>query len=208
MATTKNAHQWHSSTIYGPGCSLLNHQSITIFNKVEYLYDMSWAQRKVKPTVTHCKFFLISSQFFIVVIIITKDNIILNQTTSDIVHHNRCHHHKYYPKWPAHHFNRYCTTSTSSPQILSKMTTTPHCSTDIVHIQRDEADSGLLRPPPSCWRHFSGGQIFPSFLDTWLFVEDTFPEVRNFPVSIIPDYLFKIICWRSMIPDYTAWFSG
>ena len=168
---------------------------------------MSWALTKVKPTVTHCKFFLISSQFFIVVIIITKDNIILNQTTSDIVHHNRCHHHKYYPKWLAHHFNRYCTTSTSSPPILSNMTTTPHCSTDIVHIQRDEADGGLLRPPPSCWRHFSWGQIFPSFHDTWLFVkdyllkihdtwlfaEDTFPEVRYFSVSIIPDALFVLV---------------
>ena len=81
-----------------------------------------------------------------------------------------------------------------SPQILSKMTTTPHCSTDIVHIQRDEADSGLLRPPPSCWRHFSWGQIFLLF--PWYLMPDmkfvqnfTSPDfqAKNFTPSISPN---------------------
>ena len=60
-----------------------------------------------------------------------------------------------------------------SPQILSKMTSTP--------LQQILYTFNVTKPTVDSSAHHH-------------LAEDTFPEVKYSPLSMIPDYLLKIIC--------------
>ena len=191
--------QWqkmHISNIVRQFMSLFVHYwtiNISPFSTKWNIYMTCHEHReKIKPTVAHCEFLSFYHNFSFLSSLSPKIRLYLTWATSS-----------------PHHYARYCPPLlTLSPQILSKMTPTllqqtlhttnimktdQHTSSsDIVHIQRDEADGGLLGPPPSCWRHISWGQIPPSYLmPNMRFVQSFTPpdfHAKNFSLSISPNF--------------------